>query len=199
MLLLPSSFASSRAAQPINYENWVTHADYPYEAYVAGQRGIQWFELAVDEQGKAFRCRLLLKSGVSGLDDALCPLMIKRARFKPALDEHGRPISVAFVSRMNWGSVPNPDKVAPRPPDLVVKVTRMPAGRRTADAIVSQIENLDGSVTGCTVTQSSHLAMLDKLACDQARVAAQSEPFMDEDGHPMRVMRSRLINFVSLR
>ena len=45
----------------------------------------------INEQGRAENCRVTGTSGNTDLDEATCSLIIRRARYKAALDQSGQP------------------------------------------------------------------------------------------------------------
>ena len=58
--------------------------------------------LRVDPSGAATNCRVVRSSGDSVIDGSLCPLVEARLRFRPALDDQGRPIAYQLQYVATW-------------------------------------------------------------------------------------------------
>jgi protein TonB len=58
--------------------------------------------LRVEPDGTATNCRIVRSSGDAGVDAGLCPLIIARLRFRPALDDQGRPIPYQLQYVATW-------------------------------------------------------------------------------------------------
>lgn len=76
--------------------------DYPRAAQLKGETGRTKVRLMIDETGAVTACALTRPSGSPTLDETACRLMLKRARFRPALDVHGKPISSVYVTSIEW-------------------------------------------------------------------------------------------------
>lgn len=71
-----------------------------YQSIAAGRMaaGSADVTLVIAPTGAVADCRLLRSTGDIVIDRGLCPLLIQRLRFRPALDDRGRPINY----RANW-------------------------------------------------------------------------------------------------
>jgi len=58
--------------------------------------------LQLDERGVPVECRIARSSGDSYVDSGLCPLITRRLRFEPALDDRGRPIPYRLQYVASW-------------------------------------------------------------------------------------------------
>ena len=58
--------------------------------------------LQLDEHGVPVECRIARSSGDSHVDSGLCPLITRRLRFEPALDDQGRSIPYRLQYVANW-------------------------------------------------------------------------------------------------
>ena len=113
---------------------WVTNDDYPAEAVRNEQQGTTGFRLTVDPSGKIVGCEITSSSGFASLDETTCRVMTQRARFSPALDKKGKPITGTWASRFRW--VLQDDDPPPVPKPFV--------------DTVSFIVETDGTATECT-------------------------------------------------
>jgi protein TonB len=75
-----------------------------YRALAAGRMpaGRAMVSLRVEPNGQAANCRVLRSSGDPYVDAGLCPLIVQRLRFLPALDDHGRPIAYQLEYVASW-------------------------------------------------------------------------------------------------
>jgi len=58
--------------------------------------------LRVEPNGTTSNCRVVRSSGDAGIDSGLCPLIEARLRFRPALDDQGRPIPYQLQYVATW-------------------------------------------------------------------------------------------------
>ena len=87
---------------PINRQSWVGENDYPSAARANEEQGTVEFELAISASGAVENCVIIQSSGSTSLDLATCNLVKRRARFNPATDSLGRPISAKSKDRLTW-------------------------------------------------------------------------------------------------
>ena len=71
-------------------------ADYPPEALRHHWEGDVIADLTISAEGRVTGCKIAQTSGHQVLDDATCEIVMKRARFKPALDANGKPTEDHF-------------------------------------------------------------------------------------------------------
>ena len=82
--------------------NWVSDMGYPKEALRKHHEGTVTFSVDVTAEGKAENCRVIGSSGWPELDEATCVQLLKRARFKPAIDAEGKPTRGTFTNSFKW-------------------------------------------------------------------------------------------------
>jgi protein TonB len=75
-----------------------------YRMIVAGRMpaGRAMVSLRVEPTGQPANCRILRSSGDPYVDAGLCPLIMQRLRFLPALDDRGRPIAYQLNYVATW-------------------------------------------------------------------------------------------------
>ena len=86
--------------QPLN--SLITADDYPPEAIGKGEQGVAEFRLTVGPQGRVTGCAITKSSGSAALDSASCTIMVRRARFHPARDAQGQPVTGEITQRIAW-------------------------------------------------------------------------------------------------
>jgi len=77
-------------------------ADYPAEAWLAGDEGVVKYQIAVDAEGKATKCSISASSGVPALDMVTCTVLMARAQFEPRINEEGEAIAGVYEGRHRW-------------------------------------------------------------------------------------------------
>lgn len=142
MLAMQASAADkSRAAEPItNPAQWVLTRDYPADALANNEEGTSQVTIAVDREGKVDSCTA--KGESETLNIAACQLIRERARFKPALDQEGRPTGASVTRWVRW-RIPAPQNgsaVSPAQADVSTMVTTM-----------RLVVEKDGSVSDCRI------------------------------------------------
>ncbi|WOE76420.1 energy transducer TonB [Alterisphingorhabdus coralli] len=88
-------------------ELWITVTDYPMHAALDGLEADVETELTVAEDGRVSECVIISSSGDALLDSKTCKLLVRRARFKPALDDEKRPITGVYRFSHSWRIPPS--------------------------------------------------------------------------------------------
>lgn len=94
--------ALSRQPRAINPATWIRNEDYPDSAVRAEKSGSTVIRFVISAEGRISDCTPVVSSGTPELDAASCRLMVDRAKYEPALDADGKPISVRNVQTVNW-------------------------------------------------------------------------------------------------
>ena len=81
---------------------WVTSNDYPSAALAEEREGLVGFLLKVGANGKVDNCQIILSSKSADLDSTACDLISQRARFSPARNPKGKPMSGSYANRVRW-------------------------------------------------------------------------------------------------
>ncbi len=111
LILLPLSLALVAAtygpAAPAGRDrphalNWLKQGDYPTESLEAREEGELAVQFDVTEAGAVENCKVIRSSGYLRLDDATCPLVEERVRYRPALDAAGKPMRSGDVRVWRW-------------------------------------------------------------------------------------------------
>ena len=84
-----------------NPGGWVTNDDYPTRAMREERQGTTGFRLSVGPDGRATGCDVTSSSGSPDLDSTACSLLMRRAKFNPAM-ENGKPVGGSYTGRMRW-------------------------------------------------------------------------------------------------
>lgn len=85
-----------------NASDWVTNADYPLDAWRAGEAGEVFYELKVDRAGKVTGCTADEGSASARLKAETCRLLRERAQFEPARDKKGMAIASVYSGYAEW-------------------------------------------------------------------------------------------------
>ncbi len=81
---------------------WVNSNDYPSVALRYELEGRTQFDLVIGPDGRASACAVTQSSGAQILDDVTCRNVMRRARFNPATNAKGQPISGAYTKGVQW-------------------------------------------------------------------------------------------------
>lgn len=93
----------TQKANPLNTpQNWVVSRDYPLDMLDAGQPAIVEFRLSIGADGVPTACHIQSTTRPKAFDDAVCDSVMKRARFKPALDAEGKPLASYYRSSVRF-------------------------------------------------------------------------------------------------
>ena len=100
------SVVSKSASAKGDESQWITVDDYPASSLRAGEQGTTGIAWTITAQGRVENCHTTQSSGSSALDAAACRALTRRARYSPALDQGGNPMSTTKSRRVVW-KVPN--------------------------------------------------------------------------------------------
>ncbi len=78
--------------------DWLTSADYPSKMLRQGAQSIIQFRIDVDSAGKPSGCHIQTQTNPAGFNDVVCAGLMKRARFRPALDAVGNPVASYYIN-----------------------------------------------------------------------------------------------------
>ena len=81
---------------------WVTFRDYPLLAFRERREGTTHLKATINAEGRLADCVVVQSSGSPDLDAAACSKLLRIARFKPAVEAAGKPITFAFEAQVNW-------------------------------------------------------------------------------------------------
>ncbi|WP_395392907.1 energy transducer TonB [Novosphingobium sp. BL-8A] len=99
----PSPRFQPRGAMPRNDPGtWVTTQDYPAGELRAEHQGMVRFRVDVDARGRVGQCTIMSSSGYSGLDEATCKYVSRRARFEPATNADGEASAGSYMGTIRW-------------------------------------------------------------------------------------------------
>ncbi len=96
----PAAPKIAQKAVPRGNANSITDDDYPPDAVRNEESGVTTASFVIGTDGRVASCEA---SGASAsLDAQTCKLILKRFKFKPALDENGSPVSEKRSQRIRW-------------------------------------------------------------------------------------------------
>jgi TonB family protein len=81
--------------------NYFSGDDYPNEALRKEQSGSNSARYRIDVKGRVSGCTIVESSNSASLDGALCKVL-KRVRYRPAVDRAGNPMESIGFTRMRW-------------------------------------------------------------------------------------------------
>lgn len=193
MLLLALIVAAGAGAAPqsTNPEIWERASDYVRLEGAVITSNVR-IELTVDENGDPVHCTILQSDEAKGFDNRFCTVPMRRAHFRPARDEDGRPIAGVFSTNFHprssahgYGAEWN---------DYTLTVRGLPAGRpRTVTARV--VTDAAGHVESCAVEKPSGVVQLDEATCRFTRSSLSLAAPFDRDGRLVRAMRLVSVGF----
>lgn len=90
-----------------NLGSYFSVDDYPAAALRARIEGVVGFTLVVDPDGRVSDCSITGPSGSADLDAATCRILRSRARYTPARNAAGEPVSGSDRGAMTWRLPPD--------------------------------------------------------------------------------------------
>lgn len=134
--LLLVSQAGANAAEPVGPvpiapNTWTIPSTYPPESLREKPLGVVAFRLEVGRDGVPTSCTVSEPSGAAEVDQRTCEWLVKRARFKPARNSSGDPVSGHYETRFGWTLKPGGLAPMPVPGSLTMTAIIEPDGRVT--------------------------------------------------------------------
>lgn len=86
----------------LNKARVIRAEDYPTDAVGSHVQGTTYYRVFVSQAGAPTGCTVTTSSGYTSLDNRACALIMERARFAPAKDAQGRPVSGTLDARVFW-------------------------------------------------------------------------------------------------
>ena len=98
----PAPRVSQAAKAKGSLPGLITGEDYPSQAQRDEETGTVRVRLDVGTNGRVSNCSVTSSSGSRSLDSTTCRLLTSRARFTPAKDQNGQPISDSVTTAIRW-------------------------------------------------------------------------------------------------
>ena len=98
----PPPRVSQAAKAKGNLPSLFSTDDYPPSALRNEEQGTTAVRLTVGTDGRVAACAVTSSSGSTALDNATCNILKRRARYSPAKDQAGNPISDTDTARIRW-------------------------------------------------------------------------------------------------
>jgi protein TonB len=100
----PAPPSQARGASPDGLGRWAARiqGDYPSSALRREEQGTVTMRITIGANGRVEACSVTRSSGSSALDDAACRGMQRYARYNPALNAAGNPISATTSQSIRY-------------------------------------------------------------------------------------------------
>ena len=185
-------------ASPIEQQKWFTSQEHPKTALAVAERGFVAYTIDVAPDGSALRCEPQDKGD---LDRKVCELVMKRARFRPAADDQGRPVFGVHEAVASF-LLPGKGRARPDRSKLAVMVDRLPDGvAGPAFARVAFLVDAAGVISQCTNAAGEQrrfqqsVPALAPAACDAVVKDYRPAPVRDAAGIPVASVQSAMVRF----
>lgn len=93
---------ASHATPIVSLRSLFSTEDYPLTAILQKQSGTVKVQLLIDEAGAVKDCTVVQTSGIALLDLRSCAIIMKGAKFKPAVDAKGQTIKSSMTQDLIW-------------------------------------------------------------------------------------------------
>jgi TonB family protein len=89
-----------------NLQGLFRRDDYPSSALASGASGLAAVRLAIGADGRVTGCSVTRSTRIAALDNATCSVLRARARFTPAGDSNGMPVTGTHDAVISWTPPP---------------------------------------------------------------------------------------------
>jgi len=98
----PRPVVSQAAKAKANLTSLFSTDDYPQSSIRNEEQGTTAVRLTIGTDGRVSDCSISASSGSTALDNATCNIIRRRARYTPAKDQAGNPITGTDSARIRW-------------------------------------------------------------------------------------------------
>ncbi len=190
--------ASVAPAVPISPNEWFNSKDSPKTALRVAESGPITYTIDVAPDGSPVRCYTV---SMADLDQKVCEIVMKRARFQPARDEQGRP-AFGVHERVASFLMPGRGRQRPDPAKLVVSGADLPAGVSTpAHASVAFVVDRESAIGNCGPAPAERrrfiqvVDALSPLACERLARDYRPAPARNAAGEAVTSVQSAMVRF----
>lgn len=93
----------TRRPEPLsNPGSWLSSNDYPTAMMIGGKQALVNFRLSVDAKGAPTACEIQRSYNDKKFDEVTCAILMRRARFAPALDAQQQPVPSFYLNSVRW-------------------------------------------------------------------------------------------------
>ena len=142
---------------------WIHPEDYP-DGPLSGATSIM---LTVGPDGLPGQCKVTHSSGSDVLDQKTCDLIMARAKFNPATDEHGHPVAGSYHTKVVWMESLDPRLPQPGNAEVVLTV------------------EADGSVSNCRMIKAEGVVPNFMPQDCKDGYQLHFQPYVDDKGNPV--------------
>lgn len=153
------------------------------------------FDISIDGEGRAFGCKVVVRSGVDSIDRRVCEAVIAKAKFRPAKDVLGNAVPSVIRERLVWKPTASGYSEWFEAPDYVIESPAL-SRRSKKFASVAVAYRANGEIEACHVLKSTKDVALDERACSFVRMTHASDPFITIAGERTPVIMFLNIGFV---
>ena len=180
----------TQAPTPLQISEWARqiNRDYPFEAKVNNQEGVVSMQIEIGKDGRVSSCEVTRSSGSAILDLAGCRGMKEHARFKPARDAQGRPVTSTTSQAIRY--VLPGEKFVPPPLNSAIPLgedtwrglvfdKKYNASLRAANVeyvVFQLVIDETGKPSGCGMNITTGVAALDREGCAALLKHARFKP-----------------------
>lgn len=190
--------AAVSPAAPVEPQTWFNSKDNPKTAMRVAERGHVAYTIDVAADGSPLRCTPEEKTD---LDQDVCTLVMKRARFLPAKDDAGRAVAGSYEAVASF-LMPGKQRSRPDRSKLVVAVDSLPDGATSpAFARVAFLVDSTGAISQCAPLAAERrrfqqsLPALGPAACDNLARDYHPAAVADAAGAAVASVQSATVRF----
>lgn len=190
--------AAVAPATPVEPNTWFNSKDNPKTAMRVAERGHVAYTIDVAVDGTPLRCTPEEKAD---LDQDVCALVMKRARFLPAKDDQGRPAAGTYEAVASF-LMPGKQRSRPDRSKLAVAVDSLPEGvTGPAFARVAFLVDGAGTISQCTPLAAERrrfqqtVPALGLAACENLVRDYHPTPVTDATGAAVASVQSATVRF----
>jgi hypothetical protein len=191
------------AMQPVEtrgHGDWITPDDYPPSALQKNEAGYVGFSVLIDPDGKTEKCDVIAPSAFRDLNDLSCSLVMRRARFTPAIGSNGQPAYGLFRSWASWlvaadsATMNRLMKSYPRRSNidltLFVRAAKLPD---PIDLVISV--DASGMICDCQAKSPSAAPVITRIACEQLKLQWKPATAATVTGQAVQTVQTARVGF----
>ncbi|MBB5712511.1 energy transducer TonB [Sphingomonas xinjiangensis] len=176
MFILLATLAIIQPAIPKDPGAWIGPDDYPKSSMRKNEFGVVGFAILVRPDGNPEKCEVIVPTRFEDLNQYSCRLLMRRARFKPAVGPDGKPAYGIYRSATSWFMADDlvrvKELIKRYPYPSAIDLTLLTKGTKTP-APIELVVSIDttGAVTQCGTPEATVSGNIVEVACKGVKAA----------------------------
>ena len=189
--------AQLTAPMPTSSDRWLTPNDVPIKDLKTNSQTVVRMATTVDPEGIVQDCRIEQSNAPTKVDELTCRLMIRRARFQPAIGADGRPAFGVYRTAVEYWVGDGRPLSGRSTWDLGVSVAKLPSGLKSpVDVKIAFAVDAQGKPSACVGQKTDSHPALVNVACTEFLKSVDLLPAKNKAGVAVSSVQNAIVRFI---